>query len=219
MKITDRIHAILWNDPYSNNANTYLLRGSKNILIDPGHRHLFGRVEDYLLGLKMTVADIDALIITHCHPDHLEAASLFSSLETVILMHEIEMDFLRAMAHRYGGLFCDSLSQTPALLQEGDLAIGDMHMRVIHTPGHSPGSICLFLGDEKVLITGDLVFLESVGRTDLPGGDGKALKNSIKRIAGLGAETLLPGHGELVEGSSRVEKNFELIESYWFHYL
>jgi glyoxylase-like metal-dependent hydrolase (beta-lactamase superfamily II) len=104
-------------------------------------------------------------------------------------------------------------------LQEGDLVIGDKTFRVILTPGHSPGSICLYWPEKKVLFTGDVVFSQSIGRTDLPGGSGKQLKESISRLAELDVEVLCPGHGDVVAGRENVQKNFKMIRDYWFNQL
>ena len=81
-------------------------------------------------------------------------------------------------------------------------------MKVFHTPGHSPGSVSLYWPDKKVLFTGDLIFKDGVGRTDLPGGDSSLLKESIKRLKGLEIEWLLPGHGDMVSGAKEVRANF-----------
>jgi hydroxyacylglutathione hydrolase len=94
-----------------------------------------------------------------------------------------------------------------------------LSFEVIQTPGHSPGSICLYWPDKKILFTGDVVFNQGIGRTDLPGGNGKELKESIKKISRLDAEYLLPGHGDIVSGREAVKTNFANIERDWFHYL
>ena len=90
---------------------------------------------------------------------------------------------------------------------------------VLHTPGHSPGSICLYQPDKKVLFTGDVVFNQGIGRTDLPGGSGPELKESIKRISHLDVSLLLTGHGDVVPGRDAVAENFKMIEESWFSYL
>ena len=94
-----------------------------------------------------------------------------------------------------------------------------MNFRVINTPGHSPGSVCLYWLDNKVLFTGDVVFNQGVGRTDLPGGNGLELKESIKLLSGLEVEHLLTGHGDIISGRELVASNFEFIERFWFDYL
>ena len=71
----------------------------------------------------------------------------------------------------------------------------------------------------KTLFTGDVVFNQGIGRTDLPGGDGSELKESIRTISRLNTDYLLTGHGDLVSGAEAVESNFKMIEDYWFSYL
>ena len=105
------------------------------------------------------------------------------------------------------------------LLQEGELNVGDLKFQVVHTPGHSPGSVCLYWPDKKVLFTGDVVFNQGVGRMDLPGGNGQNLKQSIRTISRLDVDYLLSGHGDPVAGREHVNANFSDIERMWFSYL
>ena len=90
---------------------------------------------------------------------------------------------------------------------------------VKHFPGHSPGSISIYWIEKKALFTGDLIFKNGIGRTDLPGGNGNELKESIKRLKTLDVEYLLSGHGDVIFGKQAVEQNFEIIERQWFGYL
>jgi glyoxylase-like metal-dependent hydrolase (beta-lactamase superfamily II) len=86
-----------------------------------------------------------------------------------------------------------------APLKDGDkLAVGGIGVHVLHTPGHTPGGVCLWLPQERKLISGDTLFRDSIGRTDLPGGNGRQLLESIRRqLLGLPEETeVFPGHGE-----------------------
>jgi glyoxylase-like metal-dependent hydrolase (beta-lactamase superfamily II) len=105
------------------------------------------------------------------------------------------------------------------LLTEGDLSVGELEFQVIHTPGHSPGSVVLYWPQEKALFSGDLIFRGGVGRTDLPGGNGSALKESIKRLTELEIEWILPGHGDIVSGAAEVKANFNHIEQVFFDYI
>ena len=104
-------------------------------------------------------------------------------------------------------------------LDEGELKVGDIALEVFHTPGHTPGSVTLYLKETGALFTGDLIFKEGLGRTDLPGGDGEQTKDSIRRIDSLGAEWLLSGHGDIVAGAAMVKENFERIEKLLFQYI
>ncbi len=217
MKILDDLYAFIWRNPQANNCNTYLIKGSKTILIDPGHLHLFDHVRLGLLDLNLTPEDIDLVMITHGHPDHLEAASLFKK-PTLITMSQAEYGFVQEWTGRQ--VFETAAGFEPDFfLQEGELIVGDLTFQVLAAPGHSPGSICLYWPEHKALFTGDLIFSQGVGRTDLPGGDGGLLKESIKRLAGLDVEYLLSGHGEVIKGKKEVEDNFRMIENTWFNYL
>jgi hydroxyacylglutathione hydrolase len=88
---------------------------------------------------------------------------------------------------------------------------------VLLTPGHSPGSVSIYWPRLKVLIAGDVVFSQGVGRTDLPGGDAKLLKASIDRLSKLPVDLLIPGHGTAIQGTERVRRNFEFIKRALLH--
>ena len=219
MLVSDDIHIFLWTDPRANNCNAYFIDGVKKVLIDPGHHHLLEHVKGNLETLALSLNDVDIVIITHGHPDHLEGVKSFQGTSTLIAMHELELEFIKKRAPHYVESMGLRDFEPEILLQEGDLKIGDMRFQVIHTPGHSPGSFCIYWSDRKALFTGDVVFNQGVGRTDLPGGDGQALKESIKMISRLDVEYLLPGHGEPITGRESVQSNFSEIERVWFDYL
>ena len=219
MKIIDDLHGFLWLNPTANNCNTYLINGNKKVLVDPGHDHLFGHVEEGLSKLSISPDEIDLVIITHGHPDHMEGVKRFESLPAMVAIPEGEIDFIRQIVPNYGDTFGVPDFEPDILLQEGDLKVGDLDLQVIHTPGHSPNSICLYWPTKKVLFSGDVAFNQGIGRTDLPGGNGQALKESIKKISRLDIDYLLTGHGEIVSGHDQVKNNFRDIENYWFAYI
>jgi hydroxyacylglutathione hydrolase len=213
MKIIDGLYGFIWQSPSENNCNSYLIDGAKKILVDPGHRHLFQHVKRGLAQIETTPEQIDVVLVTHGHPDHLEMVGSFGPA-TRWAMSRIDYEFVM----KYIGSRTDF--PAPAFfLQEGDLTLGDKTFRVILTPGHSPGSVCLYWPEKKVLFTGDVVFSQSIGRTDLPGGSGKQLKESISRLTDLDVEVLCPGHGDVVAGRENVKKNFKLIKDFWFNQL
>lgn len=213
MKILDGLYGFIWQSASENNCNSFFIDGAKKILIDPGHRHLFQHVKSGLAQIETTPEQIDVVLVTHGHPDHLEMVGSFGP-STRWAMSRIDYEFVM----KYIGSHMDF--PAPAFfLQEGDLVIGDKTFRVILTPGHSPGSVCLYWPEKKVLFTGDVVFSQSIGRTDLPGGSGKQLKESISRLAELDVEVLCPGHGDVVAGRENVKKNFKLIKDFWFSQL
>lgn len=221
MKINNKVQAFMWDSMNVNNCNTFLIHGETNILIDPGHKHLFDHVERSLNGLAYSLKDIDLVICTHGHPDHIEGMSLFENLPARTALHLEEWGYLKNMVPglhgSLGGAFDDF--SPDFFLTEGDLNIGNVHLQVFHTPGHSPGSVCLYWPENKVLITGDLIFKEGLGRTDLPGGDGRMIKESIQRMADLDVKWVLPGHGEIITGSDAVKDNFDQLVNYWFAYV
>jgi hydroxyacylglutathione hydrolase len=219
MKILDNLHMFPWNSMTANNCNTYFINGSKRILVDPGHYHLFDHVQGELARLSLSPEDVEMVIITHGHPDHMEGVRIFQGTDIVVAVSALEMEFIQTVAPHYGEALGISGFEPGVLLQEGNLKVDNMDLEVIHTPGHSPGSICLYWPEMKVLFTGDVVFNQGIGRTDLPGGNGAELKESIRRISRLDVEYLLTGHGDIVAGREAVKENFKSIEAFWFAYL
>jgi hydroxyacylglutathione hydrolase len=221
MQVTNNLHAFTWQSMTTNNCNAYLIDGPRRVLIDPGHRALFEHVQMGLRQLELTINDIDLIICTHGHPDHLEAVPLFRNKAALFTLHEVEWQWIAAIGRQMNNAFGIDVAdlQPDFLLKEGNLAVDDLELKIIHTPGHSPGSVTLYWPLQKALFTGDLVFKEGVGRTDLPGGDGSMLKESIKALMNLDVEWLLPGHGDIIAGAENVKKNFEEIESFYFAYV
>jgi hydroxyacylglutathione hydrolase len=222
MELAPNLHGFFWASASVNNCNSYLLRTpEKAILTDPGHASCFDHVSQGLEELGLTVADVDLIIATHAHPDHLEAVQLFDRDATLFALHEADWDLLKSMLPASGASpSLDTGGLEPDFfLGEGELKVGDITLEVFHTPGHSPGSVTFYWPSVRALFTGDLIFRGGLGRTDTPGGDSEELKSSIRRMAGLEAEWLLPGHGEAVWGRDAVKANFSQVESTWFGYL
>ena len=210
MLITKNIHGFMWKSMSANNCNTYLIDGPTRILIDPGHTHLFDHVQQGLMELDLTLEDIGLIICTHAHPDHIEAVQRFKKTFAMTTLHHKEWHFLKTMAPnvRASFGFGSKTIEPDFFLKEGNISIDNVDLKIFHTPGHSPGSISLYLSDQKLLFTGDLVFKGGIGRTDLPGGDGSLLKESLKRLYELDIEWLLPGHGDIIGGVEDVKTNF-----------
>jgi hydroxyacylglutathione hydrolase len=221
MQIVNNLHAFIWQSPTANNCNAYFIDGPTRILIDPGHRALCDHVELGLRDLGLKTDDIDLVICTHAHPDHLEAVPLFKEKSALFTLHEIEWDWAATIGKQMSAAFgIDIDALTPDFfLKEGTLSLDGLEMQVFLTPGHSPGSICLYWPMQKALFTGDLVFKDGLGRTDLPGGDGALIKESIKRMSHLDVELLLSGHGEIISGAREVKSNFDHLEEFWFGYV
>ncbi len=218
MKITEGLFFYPWESYTENNCNSVLITGEANVLIDPGHKHLLPNLAAQMDEDGVRPGDIDLVIYTHCHPDHMEAGEELGRLGAKQALHPLEEEYLTKIGpgfFRAMGLPMPDI-KIDVHLAEGELKLGDKTFEVYHTPGHSPGEICLYWPERKVLIAGDLIFLQGVGRTDFPGGSGSQLKKSIERMAGLDIEAILTGHGPAVLGREQVLHNFQVIRQAYF---
>lgn len=222
MKLVKNLYAYLWQGR-DNNCNTYLfaniLDEGKHAIIDPGHVTTPSYREPSLERLfnemkkdGISPGTIGLIILTHSHPDHCEAAETIKErYQARVALHKAEEGWYRML----GGI--------DFYLEEGELELGKEKFKIYHTPGHSPGSISIYWPDEKVLIVGDVIFYQSTGRVDLPGGSAFALKKSIEKLAELDVEYLLTGHQYgvpgIVEGREKVKANFDYVKRNIFPYL
>ncbi len=173
---------------------------NNEILIDCGSgffvEETLGQMEEYGINPKK----IKTIVITHAHFDHCGGAKEWKKITGAkIFIHEKDKNALETGEGTMNEEFEAEYQPVKAdkILKEGDvIKAGKYSFKVIHTPGHTPGSICLWDEKNKVLISGDTLFLDGVGRTDIKGGSEKQLKESLKKIKGLGnIDILLPGHG------------------------
>jgi glyoxylase-like metal-dependent hydrolase (beta-lactamase superfamily II) len=183
--------------------NTYLLSNESGdaIIIDPGCYFTaeFETLEGHILhnGLRPL-----QLLNTHCHLDHVFGNKRMAEkygLELFIHpMEEKMLEFAPASGAMYGLSF-DNYKGPLHFLNEGDIVkLGSDELKVITAPGHSPGSICFYCEAQHFLIGGDVLFLGSIGRTDLPGGNHEQLLRNIReQLFVLPDETIVyPGHGQ-----------------------
>ena len=164
-------------------------------VIDPGED-----AGTILAALRQRDLTLARILLTHGHIDHIAALDdlLHAFPETPVAMHAADAAWAFGPLNRLPPY--ETVPRLRATLQtvdEGDLIVtGALQAKVLHTPGHSPGCICLSLDNERLLFTGDTLFAGTVGRTDLPGGNGGKLARSLKRLAALpGDWTIIPGHG------------------------
>jgi len=206
---------IYWYPEVGFDCNTYLIADEILTVIDPGTN-----IKKLLKNIGkdgFDVKDIDLIINTHSHPDHCGANQDLKNLSNAkIAMHPEEVKHLEVSREMAQYFSLNMPNFKVDFYIEDELSIGKTNFKVIHTPGHSPGSICLYCGELEVLICGDLLFEGSVGRTDFPGGSSIQLKNSIENVSRLDVEYLLPGHMNILVGKEKVRKNFEFIKKYYF---
>ncbi len=179
-------------------ANAYVLCSEKIAVIDPG-----GDADFILTTLKnQRIKTVDAVLLTHLHYDHAVAANAVAeTFGAALLVHKDEYEFSRKFG--YGDGLYASVSN-PQFVVDGDvIEIGEYKLKVLHTPGHTPGSVCFYDEHKGLLFSGDTVFPNgSIGRTDLPGGSYVQLHNSLKKLSRLTIKRLYPGHGAPVENGN-----------------
>lgn len=169
-------------------------QGPEAWVVDPG-----GNAPELLDFMRKRGLKIAEIVLTHGHIDHIAALdALLAAQPAPVRMHAADA------AWAFTPLNClppyNRVPPPPATLLEvedgAEIGAAGMTARALHTPGHSPGGICLYFERADLLLSGDTLFAGSVGRTDLPAGDGHALSSSLKRLAALPPTTIvIPGHG------------------------
>ena len=189
-------------------TNTYVIYDDKKkgVIIDPGFKSL-----ELLEFIKKGKLKIEYLLITHGHFDHVcFVKDLQEETGAQIAMSEKDLDMIE-QSHAWAGqqMGYELKYFMPDVLLEDcdDLKVGDIKLKVITTPGHSPGGLCFYLEEERVLFSGDTLFASAVGRTDLPFASEEQIWKSInEKLFVLSDEVkVLPGHGK--ETTIGQEKN------------
>ncbi len=182
-------------------TNCYVLRESKSakdcLIIDTGLDA--DELIDFLQQHNLNPA---AVVITHGHADHVTGlAALRNSFSHIkVYIHKLDAGMLTGEKDNFSSIAGVSFSPEHAdfALEDGDvIEQANIKLDVIHTPGHTQGGICLYSKDDGIIFVGDTLFADSVGRTDLPGGNATQLIKSIKqKLCPLPDETIVcPGHG------------------------
>lgn len=183
--------------------NTYVLYDETGacVIIDPGCYERYEQ-DELTTFIKEKNLKVERLLNTHCHVDHvLGNAFVKRTYGVPLAIHEIDAATLRAVAiyaPMYGFMQYEP-SEPDSFLKEGDIVhFGASQLAVLFVPGHAPGHIAFYNEEQKICIAGDVLFKQSIGRTDLPGGNFNTLIQSIHtKLFPLGdAVTVYPGHGD-----------------------
>jgi hydroxyacylglutathione hydrolase len=191
------IHEVLPVGPLQCNCSIFGdERTREAMVIDPGDE-----IESVLEILRRHALKVKAIVITHAHLDHIGGAQklkLATGAPVYMNQNDVELQAMLPMQATWLGMREPEAVEIDASAKDGDsLLIGAAEFHVLHTPGHTQGSISLYAPGEGKLIAGDTLFEGSIGRTDLPGGDKRQILRSIhEKLLPLPEETIvIPGHG------------------------
>ncbi len=184
------------NSPFD--ANAYLV--DRTILVDVG---MDGNSMISELQKNIQLSELKTIILTHCHYDHSGGAGdVALATGAKIAIHNDDGALLKNSTATASKLYGKKAPEVrPDILLKGGETFGSLE--VIHTPGHTPGGICLYDAATRTLFSGDTVFEDgSFGRTDLFGGDQGKLIESIRKLTLLDVRTMYPGHGDVVSNNT-----------------
>jgi len=220
MKLTDNLY--FYPEKGMLDCNTYVIKDDLSVIIDPGSVQFLSQLVGDLFKDGIDPKDINIITNTHLHPDHCWANEGFKSISGAkIVIHPLHKKFYDMTiteASKFLGV--QGLEfEADSYLENNKLSTGHMDFELIHSPGHSPESICFYCRSERILIPGDVIFAQNTGRVDLPGGNAEELKQSIEELSQLEIEYLLPGHMDIVTGAEEVKSNFEFVKKHVFSWL
>jgi glyoxylase-like metal-dependent hydrolase (beta-lactamase superfamily II) len=203
------IHEILPVGPLHCNCSVIGDETSREaIVIDPGDD-----IEDVLALVRKHHFQVKQIVVTHAHIDHVGGAmKLRTATGAPILLNQNDYALLKMLDVQaaWVGMATPEKVQIDQNLADADtVKAGSLAAQVLHTPGHTEGSVCLYFPAEKKLIAGDTLFAGSIGRTDLPGGSYEKILHSLhQRVLALPDETIVvPGHGPLTTIGEERESN------------
>jgi glyoxylase-like metal-dependent hydrolase (beta-lactamase superfamily II) len=193
---------VRWIPGESYLGNSYLIGG---VLVDAGVLPI---------SLQDSFDQIEEIVLTHCHFDHIAYLKEIAGVTGArVSIHRLDA---KGLSSETASLAMHFGARSPGLVPDRELEEGSRvgDLVVLHTPGHTPGSICLYREKDQALISGDTVFTDGgFGRFDFPGGSRDALLASLRRLADLEVEELYPGHGlpTLHGGNAHIAGALELL--------
>lgn len=182
--------------PLSNNVYLFACGlGKKAAVVDPSS----GSAAKIIKFLQDNDLELVYIFITHSHYDHIgDVAAVKAETGALLAIHEADKANLEVPGSDGLPSFFQKGAEPNFFLFDGQrLNLGNLEIEIIHTPGHSPGSVCLYVKEESLLFSGDTLFKHSMGRVDLPTSDAERMWGSLKKLSLLPANTrILSGHGE-----------------------
>ncbi|MBO8182585.1 MAG: MBL fold metallo-hydrolase [Archaeoglobus sp.] len=199
MKMFEGLYAYVWGTAFLDSSNSYIIKDDTNVIIDPGCYKSFTNLFGLMKNDGIEISDIDVVFNTHLHKDHCESNQMFMKKGALLAFHEKEKE-----TSAYN--FTPDISVSSLKFYN----TGRFNLELIHTPGHTPGSISIYIEEFGTAITGDLIFENGLpGRTDLYGSNTRYIVKSLEKIQALDPEYILPGHGRILSGRRGIRELFE----------
>ena len=209
------IHEIFPVGPLQCNCSVIGDEGTREaIVIDPGDE-----IENVRALVHKHNLTVKQIVVTHAHIDHVGGAMKLRAVTGApILLNQNDYDLLKILDEQANWVGMPSPGKVEidqSIGQADTITAGTLSATVVHTPGHTEGSICLYFPSEKKLIAGDTLFAGSIGRTDLPGGSMRKILNSLhEKLMALPDDTIVvPGHGPLTTIGEERENNPFIVTS------